>query len=237
MALAIAFVMGAANDAVAQGRGGGADTTGRGRGGGAVDTTAGRRGGGGGGGGQRGGGRGGIRMMTLTVPWIAGGTIPLKYTQGGAEVSPALKWSGAPDSTKSFVLFVTNMSVAAVGGVDGPLHWLVWNIPGTATGLKENIPHGPTLPDGTQQISLSGPYYRGPAAPATSLPHTYMFELMALDTVLTIPSTNVAPGPTRAAIVAAIAGRVRGKAYAFGTWAYPKPVVVPAAAGRRGGGG
>jgi Raf kinase inhibitor-like YbhB/YbcL family protein len=220
-----AALLGGARDLAAQR---GADTTaGRGRGGGVVDTAGGRRGGGGGGGGQRGGGRGGLRVMTLTVPWTSGGPIPLKYTQAAEEFSPALTWSGAPENTASFVLFVTDLSTANVGGTEGQLQWLVWNIPAKATGLPERFPQGPTQPDGTQQISHSGPYYRGPGAPSTSLPHTYMFELMALDTVINVPSVNAMLGPTRAAVVAAIAGRVRGKAYAFGTFAYPKPSPLP----------
>ena len=197
-------------------------TSGRG-----ADTTAGRGGGGrgggggGGGGGQRGRGAA-LRVMSLTVPWTNGGAVPLKYTQAGAEVSPALSWSGAPDSTKSFVLLVTDLSVAAVGGADGPLHWLVWNIPGTATSLPEAVPQGPTLPGGIQQISMSGPYYRGPGAPATSMPHTYMFELFALDTTVVVPSENVAVQPTRTAVMAALAGHVRGKAYATGIYSRSK---------------
>src|SRR5262245_37314622 len=52
----------------------------------------------GGGGGQRGGGgRGRAQTMSLTTTaWADGGTIPIKFSQAGPEVSPALSWSGAP---------------------------------------------------------------------------------------------------------------------------------------------
>src|SRR5687768_833217 len=48
------------------------------------------------------GGRGGTQIMTLTAPWAPGAEIPLKYTQAGGEVSPALSWSDPPETVVSF---------------------------------------------------------------------------------------------------------------------------------------
>ncbi len=179
------------------------------------------RGGGRGGGGRGGGGRGrgGIRVMTLTsTAFPDGGAIPVKYAQPGEEVSPPLTWSGAPDSTQSFVLIVHDPDAAIGDGLDDVLHWMVWGIPGTATSLPEGIPQGSQLPDGTRQISVSGPYYRGPAAPASGPVHHYVFELYALDAPLNVPATdNNAPVTLRrAAVVTAMAGHVRGKAAMVG---------------------
>ena len=71
---------------------------------------------------------------------------------------------------------------AAVGqGTDDMLHWMVWNIPGAARSLAEGMPQGNQLPDGSRQISASGPYYRGPGAPASGPAHHYVFEIYALD--------------------------------------------------------
>ena len=64
---------------------------------------------------------------------------------------------------------------------DDVLHWMVWNIPATTTALPEAVPQGAESPDGTRQISVTGPYYRGPAAPATGPVHHYVFELYALE--------------------------------------------------------
>jgi Raf kinase inhibitor-like YbhB/YbcL family protein len=162
----------------------------------------------------RGGGRGrAVRVMTLTSSAFADGAmLSAKYSQAGDEVSPPLAWSDAPDSTQSFVLIVHDLD-AAVGptGTDDVLHWLVWNIPGTATSLPEGIPHGPQRADGSRQMSVSGPYYRGPAAPASGLPHHYVFELYALDTMLDVPAVGASPAATRAAVMTAMAGHVRGK--------------------------
>jgi phosphatidylethanolamine-binding protein (PEBP) family uncharacterized protein len=65
---------------------------------------------------------------------------------------------------------------------------------------------------------VSGPYYRGPAAPATGPLHHYVFELFALDTILDVPAVGAPPAATRAAVVAAMAGHVRGKAVMVGVY-------------------
>src|SRR5437870_2067838 len=69
---------------------------------------------GGGRGGRGGGGRGrGVQIMTLaTTAWPDGARIPPKYTQAGDEVSPPLAWTGAPDSSVSFVLLVHDIDAA-----------------------------------------------------------------------------------------------------------------------------
>jgi phosphatidylethanolamine-binding protein (PEBP) family uncharacterized protein len=43
-----------------------------------------------------------------------------------------------------------------------------------------------------------------------------VFELFALDTMLDVPAVGASPPATRAAVVAAIAGHVRGKAVLVG---------------------
>ena len=170
-------------------------------------------------GGQRGGrGRGAVPVMTLTTSaWTDGGQIPAKYTQAGGESSPPLAWSNVPDGVVSFVIVAHDVDAAAGNGTDDVLHWLVWNIPGTATGLPERVPWGPQQPDGTRQFSASGPNHRGPGAAAAGPPHHYLFELYALDTVLDVPAVGATSPPlTRAAVLAAMAGHVRGKAALVG---------------------
>jgi Raf kinase inhibitor-like YbhB/YbcL family protein len=172
---------------------------------------------------QRGGGRGrGAMVMTLTTTaWPDGGMIPVKHSQAGDEVSPPLTWSNVPDTAASFVLIVHDLDAAAGDGTSDLLHWLVWNIPGTARGLPEGVPQGAQLPDGTRQISATGPYYRGPAAPASGPPHHYVFELFALDTMLEVAPVGASPAETRAAVLAAMAGHVRGKAAMIGLYKRP----------------
>jgi Raf kinase inhibitor-like YbhB/YbcL family protein len=171
--------------------------------------------------GQRGGGRGrgAVQVMTLSSPaWSDGGSIPVKHTQAGDEISPALGWSGAPEGVASYVLVMHDIDAAIGPGTDDVLHWLVWNIPGAATGLPERVPRGAQLPDGARQISATGPNYRGPGAPAAGPAHHYLFELFALDTMLDVPAVGASPPQTRAAVAAAMAGHVRGKAAYVGVF-------------------
>lgn len=153
-----------------------------------------------------------VQAMTLTGPWPDGGAIPVPFTQAGEERSPALQWSGVPEGTTSFVLLVQDLDAVSPNGLEPVLHWLVWNIPATATGLPEGVPQGPTREDGSRQISVSGPYYRGPGAPASGPWHHYAFELYALDAAVTVPAVGQSPADTRAAVRAAMAGHVLGKA-------------------------
>jgi Raf kinase inhibitor-like YbhB/YbcL family protein len=177
-------------------------------------------GGGAGAAGGRGGrGRAPMKVMTLTTTaFTDGARIPEKYAQPGHEVSPPLAWSGAPDSTLSFVLIVHDIDAAIGNGTDDLLQWMVWNIPGTATSLAEHIPQGPDRPDGSRQISVTGPYYRAPAAPNTGPPNHYAFELYALDIMLDVPAVGAQPAATRAAVVAAMSGHVRGKGTLVGLY-------------------
>jgi Raf kinase inhibitor-like YbhB/YbcL family protein len=178
-----------------------------------------------GGRGGRGGGRGrAVQIMTLTsAAFSPGAPIPVKHSQAGEEASPQLAWSGAPDSVGSFVLIVHDVSAPTGNGLDDVLHWLVWNIPGNARSLPEAIPHGPQLPDGSKQISVSGPYFRGPAAPASGPPHHYVFELYALDAMLDVQTEGMSPAATRAALVAAMAGHVRAKGVTMGMFRRSPP--------------
>ena len=175
-----------------------------------------------GGRGGRGGGRG-VQVMTLsTTAWPDAGQIPAKHAQGGGEVSPPLTWSNVPDASVCFVLIVHDPDAATGNGTDDILHWMLWNIPGEARSLPEGVPQGSQLPDGTRQISVTGPYYRGPGAPASGNAHHYMFELFALDTMLDVPAVGASPQQTRAAIVFAMAGHVRGKAVYVGLYRRPQ---------------
>ena len=179
------------------------------------------RGGGRGGGGR---GRGGVAVMTLTsTAWTDDGQIPAKYTQAGDDVSPPLAWSNAPEGIVSFALIAHDADAAIGNGTDDMLHWMLWSLPAAARSLPEGVPRGAQLADGTRQISATGPYYRGPGALAAGPPHHYLFELFALDAPIDVPAVGASPPQTRASVLSAIAGHVRGKAVYAGLFKRSAP--------------
>ncbi len=114
------------------------------------------------GGGGRGRGPAPAQTMTLTTTaWADGGSIPLKYTQSGPEMSPGIQWSGAPPGIASYVLTFVDADTVVNNSTDGLLHWMLWNIPGTATAVAQGRPDGFEMADGMRQISVSGARYRG----------------------------------------------------------------------------
>jgi Raf kinase inhibitor-like YbhB/YbcL family protein len=157
-------------------------------------------------------------LLMTTMAFEDGGVIPDKYTQkaGPMAVSPELKWSQVPMGTQSFVLLMHDPEpVLNKSSKIDVTHWLAWNIPGTSTGLPENVAQG-ELPDGTRQVSLRGNAYMGPGAPAGPY-HHYTFELYALDIKLEVPQgTPQQAAQTRNAVIDAMDGHVLGKAVLVG---------------------
>jgi Raf kinase inhibitor-like YbhB/YbcL family protein len=157
-------------------------------------------------------------LIMTTTAWEDGGVIPNKYTQaaGAMAPSPALSWSQVPPGTQSFVLLMHDPEPVLNKSPKMDItHWLVWNIPGTSTGLPEGVMAG-ELPDGTRQVSLRANGYMGPGAGPGPY-HHYTFELYALDTKLDVPQgTPQQAAATRMAVVDAMDGHVLGKAVLVG---------------------
>jgi Raf kinase inhibitor-like YbhB/YbcL family protein len=151
--------------------------------------------------GGRGGGGGGIVTLAVSsTSFPDGGEIPAKYT-GGQGVSPQLSWSGAPAATMSYVLIMHDTDAAIpAGSLNNDIsHWVVWNIPASATSIPESGP----VPSGANQYSLRGPQYMGPAPPAGHPYHHYIFTVYALNSTLDVPA-----GATRADVEKAMEGKI-----------------------------
>jgi Raf kinase inhibitor-like YbhB/YbcL family protein len=126
--------------------------------------------------------------FTLSSPTVKpGGTIgDAQVLDGfgckGRNVSPALKWSGAPKGTRSYALTVYDPD-APTGS--GWWHWVVVNIPASVTELPEGAGTGEgKLPAGAVQVrtDFGKPGYGGPCPPQGDKPHRYIFTLHALKT-------------------------------------------------------
>lgn len=149
--------------------------------------------------------------MKLTSSAFADGElIPARYTADGENVSPPLRWTGAPGNTKSFALICDDP--------DAPrgtwLHWVLFDLPADCTGLPEGVPTSGELPGGGRQgkndFRRSG--YGGPSPPPGK-PHRYYFRLYALDGPL-----NLAQGCSRADVETAMQGHLVASAVLMGRY-------------------
>jgi Raf kinase inhibitor-like YbhB/YbcL family protein len=148
--------------------------------------------------------------LTLTSPdFEDGGVIPNKYTQADPNpISPKLDWTHVPPGTVSFALILHDPDVAIQKKNEDVLHWMIFNIPGTATGLPQNVPTTAKLDDGSINAKNRGGKvgFMGPGMGAQGPYHHYTFELYALDTKL-----DLGPDATRADVLAAMDGHILAK--------------------------
>jgi len=112
--------------------------------------------------------------FALTSPAFAnGGTFPAQLTCAPNN-SPPLAWSGAPTGTRSFALVLDDPDAVPQPNTTFA-HWITFNIPATATGLRAGT-NGPVL--GVNDGGEEG--YLGPCPPAGTGVHRYHFHLYAL---------------------------------------------------------
>jgi Raf kinase inhibitor-like YbhB/YbcL family protein len=124
----------------------------------------------------------------LSSPDLAAGkAIPEKFAFNGfgcsgGNVSPALSWKNAPAGTKSFAVMVHDPDAKTGGG--GFRHWVVVNVPASASGIAggEAKFGSATLPEGGDQIAtdFGTPGWGGPCPPTGDKPHHYEFTVYAL---------------------------------------------------------
>ncbi len=148
--------------------------------------------------------------MTITSPaFEEGNPIPAKYSCKGEDISPELKWSGAPDGTETFALICDDPD-APVGTW---IHWVYFNIPAGRSGLPEAVPGGkePEIGGIQGKNSWKRNDYGGPCPPGGT--HRYFFKLYALDTAL-----DLKPSANKKKLLAAIEGHILGEAQLMGTF-------------------
>jgi Raf kinase inhibitor-like YbhB/YbcL family protein len=106
--------------------------------------------------------------------------IPIDNTCNGANTSPPLAWTGAPATTKSFAIVLTD------GFFSPPLvHWVIYDIAASATSVPASIENTDTpanVAGAGQVVSLHPPTigYFGPCPPSPPA-HPYQFTVHALD--------------------------------------------------------
>ncbi|HYA40776.1 MAG TPA: YbhB/YbcL family Raf kinase inhibitor-like protein [Syntrophobacteraceae bacterium] len=108
------------------------------------------------------------------------GAIPSLYARpaaGGRNVSLPLKWTGAPEGTRSFALSIVDQHPVARKWV----HWMVLNIPAEVSSLNEGA-SGRNMPAGAIEIgnSFGTVGYGGPQPPKGTGVHRYVVTIYAL---------------------------------------------------------
>jgi Raf kinase inhibitor-like YbhB/YbcL family protein len=136
--------------------------------------------------------------------------IPAKHACTDANVSPPLGWQEVPEGVKAFAVIVDDPDAPAGTWV----HWVLYDIPADTRELPAAVP---TIERGAggmkqgkndfQDIGWGGP------CPPPGPGHKYVFHLYALD-----GPSGLAPGASKADLLAAMRGHVLGEATLIGTF-------------------
>ncbi len=147
-------------------------------------------------------------MKLTSLKFKDGESIPKLYTFEGYDWNPPVEFREVPKETKSLALIMEDPDVPKDIREDGLwIHWIVYNIPPTCTGIPEH-----SSPPGDHGTGTSGrTAYMGPAPPDRE--HRYFFTLYALD---------IAPdwdkGMTKEQLVKAMEGHIIDKAQLMGKY-------------------
>jgi len=148
-------------------------------------------------------------LEVTSSAFTEGEMIPKKYTCDGENISPPLAWSNPPADTKS-VAMINDDPDAPAGTWT---HWVMFNIPATATSLPENIPPMKTLEDGSIQGAndFRKIGYAGPCPPFNV--HRYYYKVYAVDSLL-----DLKPGATKRDVLGAMGGHILAEGMLMGRY-------------------
>lgn len=134
-------------------------------------------------------------MVITSLAFAANDHIPVRYSCFGENISPPLSISSIPSKTKSLVLIMHDP--------DSPsgdwLHWIFWDF--QPTGADVELQEG-TLLTASEGLTSFGVYGYGGPCPGSGT-HHYIFDLYALDLMLSLPAST-----TREEILKYIEGHV-----------------------------
>jgi Raf kinase inhibitor-like YbhB/YbcL family protein len=126
-------------------------------------------------------------------------------------ISPPLEWTNAPKGTVKFALIMHDMGADPHRVLDPArldvTHWLIYDMPATATSIPEGVAVGVTVDGGLQGANVHDVNgYQAPC-PRGGMPHYYVFDLYALDASLKLPA-----GASRPDLLKAMDGHIIAKA-------------------------
>ncbi|MSS71532.1 MAG: YbhB/YbcL family Raf kinase inhibitor-like protein [Candidatus Latescibacteria bacterium] len=149
--------------------------------------------------------------IRLTSPaFTEGASIPARHTCYGKDLSPPLKWRGAPLRTRNFALTCDDPD--APGG--DWVYWVLYNIPPSVTEIPEGIPLKEVVLNSAKQglNDFRRIGYGGPCPPPGG-PHRYVFKLYALNTELSLK-----PGAAMRDLLRAMEGNILAEGQLKGTY-------------------
>lgn len=122
-----------------------------------------------------------LLMKISSTAFENGEAIPALYSCDGGDINPPLAFSDIPADAKTLALIVDDPD--APSGLF--VHWVVWNIPPTVTGIAEG-----SVPEGVVEgmTDFGKQKYGGPCPGRGE--HRYFFKIYALDTELLLPPTG-----------------------------------------------
>ena len=146
-------------------------------------------------------------LVVTSQDFTTGEPLPRSATKDGEGIPPIIAWSNAPEGTLSYVLICEDP--------DAPLpepfaHWLVYDIPPSATMLDETTRN--TSREGKNSNLKQG--FAPVAPPRGHGPHAYHFQVFALDMELPIN-----PGAGRYELTESMRGHVLAWGEMIGTYA------------------
>src|SRR5262245_39226878 len=160
------------------------------------------------------GGRRTPRIRVESDMFTEGTGIPDANSAYGDGLSPGLRWSEPPSGTRSIALVAEDPDAPQPTPAT---HWLLYNLPGTATEVPGSIPKNPRLPQfegAAQGRAWNGTIgYAGPQPPRDDRAHHYHFEVFCLDSSLNLP-----PGATRSDLMRSMSGHVLAKGELVGLY-------------------
>lgn len=143
--------------------------------------------------------------FALTSPAFANGEMldPSFTADEEDAVAPPLEWSAPPAGSQELVLVVEDPAGRG-GGQPGEAqcHWLVWGLAAQRGKLLEG-----EVPPRVGKNAKRNSEWLLPEPPHDDPPHSYVFQLFALDLPLTLM-----PGASRGDLVSAMQGHVLGMA-------------------------
>ena len=148
-----------------------------------------------------------IKGFVLSSPVVGkDGVLPTEYTGDGAGISPPLRWAGAPEGTKSFVVIMHHIDPQNLVKV----YWTLYNLPATVTSLAADHKGVGSMGHNTMnnRNGYAPPHSKGPGL------KTYTITVYALRDMLTLPGTNA---PDRASLLAAMRTKADAKPLVLAT--------------------